>query len=275
MPGECFRVDLSPGETLLFPSGWIHGVSSSARGGPTCLVGGHFRHSLDLKVQFRLLQMEEGGDDAHAHCLRAYWQAAPKLRHDFSGFAGRKRMQGRIVNDGMQELSSNLQIWSFAPVKGVKTEKVLKELARDIKKCEKAMSRSDEEEEEEEEARQVNVKSAGLKLTISTGFASLSSSSSHLVSKHGLDHPGGADLTDRDSVKRLMSSATVASPSVLREQIVTSKPAKSASKKKKKEVSELDKELNSALMGFDLDQEEEDGGEERPFQVNINCLISF
>ena len=45
-------MDLSPGETLILPAGWMHGIRCKEES-PAVLVGGHFRHSLDIKVQFR------------------------------------------------------------------------------------------------------------------------------------------------------------------------------------------------------------------------------
>jgi hypothetical protein len=278
----------------------VHAVAPLSADRQCALVGGHFRHSLDIKMQFRLIQMEEA-ESADEECLQTYWQMAAKLRHEFAGFAGQRRMQARLVNEGMHELHSNLQIWSLPAVKGVRVEKVLKELARDIRKCEKVLSRASRDEEEEDgretsqaeeeeqsawENREGNedfldegkpvqakttVKSGGLKLTISTGFSGLPSSASSF-SPHL--EPGGADLTDRDSVKRLMSSG-MSTPSVMLAPPPPSRPTAKA-KRGGKEASALDKELNSALMGFDLDEgkAEEDGGDEgheRPFQIDMSA----
>ncbi len=178
-------------------------------------------------------------------------------------------MQRRIAQDGMQELLSNLQIWSFVTPRGVKADKVLKDLARDVKKCEKLLTKSDEEEEEESTSTQVSasteddlveavptarLKGGGLKLTISTAFAATERS---------------ADLTDRDSVKKLMSLSSSSSPPAAIKPLPAAKKGKSRRRKKAtkagKATSELERELDSAVMDFGL---EEGGGEdEGEFQV--------
>ncbi|KAK5131569.1 hypothetical protein LTR08_000824 [Meristemomyces frigidus] len=53
---ECYRVDLSEGDTMLIPSGWIHAVWTPAT---SLVVGGNFLTRMSYKNQFRVVDIEK------------------------------------------------------------------------------------------------------------------------------------------------------------------------------------------------------------------------
>ena len=53
---ECYRVDLSEGDTMLIPSGWIHAVWTPE---DSLVIGGNFLNRLSYKNQFRVVEIEK------------------------------------------------------------------------------------------------------------------------------------------------------------------------------------------------------------------------
>jgi len=53
---ECFRVDLSEGDTMLIPSGWIHAVWTPE---DSLVIGGNFLTRMSYKNQFRVVDIEK------------------------------------------------------------------------------------------------------------------------------------------------------------------------------------------------------------------------
>ena len=52
---KCYRLDVHEGNTLLIPSGWIHSVLTPE---DSIVFGGNFLHSLDMKRQLQIRDME-------------------------------------------------------------------------------------------------------------------------------------------------------------------------------------------------------------------------
>ncbi|TKA43348.1 hypothetical protein B0A54_05830 [Friedmanniomyces endolithicus] len=53
---ECYRVDLSEGDTMLIPSGWIHAVWTPET---SLVIGGNFLTRMSYKNQFRVVDIEK------------------------------------------------------------------------------------------------------------------------------------------------------------------------------------------------------------------------
>ncbi|KAK3669389.1 JmjC domain-containing histone demethylation protein 1 [Recurvomyces mirabilis] len=53
---ECYRVDLSEGDTMLIPSGWIHAVWTPET---SLVIGGNFLTRMSFKNQFKLVEIEK------------------------------------------------------------------------------------------------------------------------------------------------------------------------------------------------------------------------
>ena len=55
LTGDCTRVDLQEGDTMLIPSGWIHAVWTPE---DSLVIGGNFLTRVDYEKQFRVVQAE-------------------------------------------------------------------------------------------------------------------------------------------------------------------------------------------------------------------------
>lgn len=55
LTGDCTRVDLSEGDTMLIPSGWIHAVWTPE---DSLVIGGNFLTRTDYPMQFRVVEAE-------------------------------------------------------------------------------------------------------------------------------------------------------------------------------------------------------------------------
>lgn len=53
---ECYRVDLSEGDTMLIPSGWIHAVWTPET---SLVIGGNFLTRMSYRNQFRVVEIEK------------------------------------------------------------------------------------------------------------------------------------------------------------------------------------------------------------------------
>ncbi|KXL47791.1 MAG: hypothetical protein FE78DRAFT_130947, partial [Acidomyces sp. 'richmondensis'] len=53
---ECYRIDLSEGDTMLIPSGWIHAVWTPAT---SLVVGGNFLTRMSYRNQFKVVEIEK------------------------------------------------------------------------------------------------------------------------------------------------------------------------------------------------------------------------
>lgn len=53
---ECYRVDLSEGDTMLIPSGWIHAVWTPET---SLVIGGNFLTRMSYKNQFKVVEIEK------------------------------------------------------------------------------------------------------------------------------------------------------------------------------------------------------------------------
>lgn len=56
---ECYRVDLSEGDTMLIPSGWIHAVWTPE---DSLVIGGNFLNRLSYRNQFKVVDIEKANE---------------------------------------------------------------------------------------------------------------------------------------------------------------------------------------------------------------------
>ena len=80
---ECHRVDLSAGDTMLIPSGWIHAVWTPE---DSLVIGGNFLTRLHLNVQFQVSEIEKTTKVPrkfrHPHFQRIMWFTAIRYLQD-------------------------------------------------------------------------------------------------------------------------------------------------------------------------------------------------
>ncbi|KAF9094578.1 JmjC domain-containing histone demethylation protein 1 [Mortierella sp. AD031] len=53
--GKCYKVELTQGDTMMIPAGWIHAVYTPAS---SMVIGGNFIHSLNIPMQYRVAEIE-------------------------------------------------------------------------------------------------------------------------------------------------------------------------------------------------------------------------
>ena len=74
---ECYRVDLSQGDTMLIPAGWIHAVWTPE---DSLVIGGNFLTPLHYPLQIRVAQIEKATNVArkfrYPHFQKVLWYAA-------------------------------------------------------------------------------------------------------------------------------------------------------------------------------------------------------
>lgn len=74
---ECYRVDLSEGDTMLIPAGWIHAVWTPE---DSLVIGGNFLTRMHYGMQFRIAQIEKatgvGRKFRYPHFQKLHWYAA-------------------------------------------------------------------------------------------------------------------------------------------------------------------------------------------------------
>ena len=74
---ECYRVDLSEGDTMLIPAGWIHAVWTPE---DSLVIGGNFLTRLNYGMQLRIAQIEKATGVArkfrYPHFQKIHWYTA-------------------------------------------------------------------------------------------------------------------------------------------------------------------------------------------------------
>ena len=80
---ECYRVDLSEGDTMLIPAGWIHAVWTPE---DSLVIGGNFLTRLHYGLQIRVAQIEKATGVArkfrYPHFQKLLWYTAIKYLED-------------------------------------------------------------------------------------------------------------------------------------------------------------------------------------------------
>ena len=81
---ECYRVDLSEGDTMLIPSGWIHAVWTPE---DSLVIGGNFLTRMNYAMQLRIAQAEKATGVArkfrYPHFQKLHWYTVFKyLKED-------------------------------------------------------------------------------------------------------------------------------------------------------------------------------------------------
>ncbi|KAI9761653.1 MAG: hypothetical protein M4579_000887 [Chaenotheca gracillima] len=80
---ECYRVDLSEGDTMLIPSGWIHAVWTPE---DSLVIGGNFLTRLHFAMQIQIAEIEKNTrvplKFRHPHFQRVLWFTAIRYLRD-------------------------------------------------------------------------------------------------------------------------------------------------------------------------------------------------
>ena len=80
---ECYRVDLSEGDTMLIPAGWIHAVWTPE---DSLVIGGNFLTRLNFGMQLRVAQVEKATGVArkfrYPHFQKLHWYTVLRYLED-------------------------------------------------------------------------------------------------------------------------------------------------------------------------------------------------
>ncbi|KAL9128458.1 MAG: hypothetical protein Q9217_002862 [Psora testacea] len=80
---ECYRVDLSEGDTMLIPSGWIHAVWTPE---DSLVIGGNFLTRMNYGMQLRIAQVEKATGVSrkfrYPHFQKLHWYTALRYLED-------------------------------------------------------------------------------------------------------------------------------------------------------------------------------------------------
>ena len=80
---ECYRVDLSEGDTMLIPAGWIHAVWTPE---DSLVIGGNFLTRMHYQMQIRVAQIEKATGVArkfrYPHFQKLLWYTALRYLED-------------------------------------------------------------------------------------------------------------------------------------------------------------------------------------------------
>lgn len=80
---ECYRVDLSEGDTMLIPAGWIHAVWTPE---DSLVIGGNFLTRMNFAMQLRVAQIEKatgvGRKFRYPHFQKLHWYTALRYLED-------------------------------------------------------------------------------------------------------------------------------------------------------------------------------------------------
>lgn len=109
---ECYRVDLSEGDTMLIPAGWIHAVWTPE---DSLVIGGNFLTRMHYGMQIRVAQIEKATGVArkfrYPQFQKLHWYTALKyLENDPLPSSVKELLQRggfSIVNDLLIMVSMN------------------------------------------------------------------------------------------------------------------------------------------------------------------------
>ncbi|CAG0896830.1 unnamed protein product [Cyprideis torosa] len=144
---SCYRLKLSPGETLFLPSGWIHAVFTPV---DSLAFGGNFLHSYSIPLQLSSYELEGAcKTDEHLRFPKfetLNWFAASHL----TNFVSRKNKAGARISDsfltGLRALLAQLRVWMqekdnprtrLEPIPISDPAKLLREFSKEIRHAER------------------------------------------------------------------------------------------------------------------------------------------
>lgn len=142
---KCFRLEVKEGNTLLIPSGWIHSVLTPT---DSIVFGGNFLHSLDMKTQLMIrdmeLRMQTPNKFQFPYFEITHWYAAPlvlKIMRDNCI----DQMPPKHLVEGTEVFINALIKWSTAKDEeglyplGFDCRRMIKDLKKILKKASKKL----------------------------------------------------------------------------------------------------------------------------------------
>uniref|UniRef100_S4RY34 PHD finger protein 8 n=1 Tax=Petromyzon marinus TaxID=7757 RepID=S4RY34_PETMA len=109
---KCYRCTVKQGQTLLIPTGWIHGVLTPV----DCIAfGGNFLHNLNIGMQLRVSEMEKRLKTADLFSFPNFetllWYTGRSLLETFRELRARGNQPPAYLTQGAKALNSTLRSW--------------------------------------------------------------------------------------------------------------------------------------------------------------------
>ncbi|CAN0063360.1 unnamed protein product [Lampetra planeri] len=116
---KCYRCTVKQGQTLLIPTGWIHGVLTPV----DCIAfGGNFLHNLNIGMQLRVSEMEKRLKTADLFSFPNFetllWYTGRSLLETFRELRARGNQPPAYLTQGAKALNSTLRSWMRKEVLG-------------------------------------------------------------------------------------------------------------------------------------------------------------
>lgn len=140
----CYRLVLRRGNTLLIPTGWIHAVLTPC---DTLVFGGNFLHNFNIPLQIQVYETERKMNTPQKFLFpafeRLHWYAGERLvqeLHECRSSNSSKYMTTLLT--GAKSLVGALKLWNIRRAAEevpatVNTQKLLKELSKEIRNTER------------------------------------------------------------------------------------------------------------------------------------------
>ncbi|KAG8186564.1 hypothetical protein JTE90_020863 [Oedothorax gibbosus] len=144
----CYQMNLTHGQTLFIPTGWIHAVLTPT---DSLVFGGNFLNSLNIPLQLQIHEMEKRINTPEKYKFPTFetvhWFAAPHILEQLKDNNVSKRELGYLVS-GAKALVHVLKIWSSDSQihkhddvpPGINVTKLIKDLQKEIRVAEKYSS---------------------------------------------------------------------------------------------------------------------------------------
>jgi len=112
MVDKCYKLELEQRETVIIPTGWIHGVLTTAC---SVVYGGNFLNSLNIPLQIKISELEERLQVAEKHrfpdFFRMHWDAAKNIIAEVEDFNTLSQRCPVSLLSGAQALLIALKKW--------------------------------------------------------------------------------------------------------------------------------------------------------------------
>lgn len=223
--GDCYKLELCEGETVLLPPGIIHAVYTPE---DSLVMGGNFLHSFDIAMQLKLREMEEKMRFPVKYKFPNYealhWFASKHLLQELKRYVKSEDVMANLKKCphhllyGCKSLLKALKAWYevSAPPETVNAHKLLREFGKVVRTLDRRHKQS---------------KSSNKKRLLDQDDSLTPQPIKLMIPKAKIN------LTDRDSVRQLMLDRN---------------------RQHKQEIADLNDALGSTLLSFGPDGDRED-----------------
>ncbi|XP_044764906.1 lysine-specific demethylase 7B-like [Coccinella septempunctata] len=161
---QCFKCTLRQGQTMLIPTGWIHGVLTPI---DSLVFGGNFLHSLNIPMQLMVYDIEKkiktSSKFKYPYFEMINWFAAVSLYQQIRELNAEERRCPSNLLTGLKSLLTNLKQWNTekdynTAVRdqipyNIDSSKLLKDISKEIRHAERFINQLNPPKPERESKR--------------------------------------------------------------------------------------------------------------------------